>query len=178
MKDTPTQYDQQSARCRELFRSKMMDYGTNWRILRLSSLTDQLLIKATRIRNIESAGTQKVADSVEGEYIGIVNYSLIALVQHALPEDAPMELAPDFALRCYDEALAETRRLMLAKNHDYGEIWRDMRISSLTDMILGKIYRIRQIEDNEGRTIASEGVDANYQDIINYALFALIRLNE
>jgi hypothetical protein len=178
MQDTLAQYNAQSARCRELFRKKMADYGTNWRILRPSSLTDQLLIKATRIRNIEESGVQKVADSVEGEYIGLVNYSLIALVQLSLPGDAPLELDPENALAHYDRVLAETRELMLAKNHDYGEIWREMRISSLTDMVLSKIYRIRQIEDNDGRTLASEGAAANYQDIINYSLFALIRLNE
>lgn len=178
MKNTLSQYQAETSRCRELFAKKMRDYGTNWRILRLSSLTDQLLIKATRIRNIEELGVQKVADPVEGEYIGLVNYSLIALIQHDLSATAPLELGEAEAMKRYDAALDATRALMLAKNHDYGEVWRDMRISSLTDMILSKIYRIRQIEDNKGETIASEGVDANYQDIINYAVFALIRLGE
>lgn len=176
--NTKIQYNKEIATCRELFIKKTKDYGTAWRILRLSSLTDQLFIKASRLRSIEEKGDQKVQDNIFGEYIGLVNYSIMALIQMELTEADGMELEPDFVTKLYDKHVEQTRDLMLAKNHDYGEAWRDMRISSLTDLILQKLLRIKQIEDNQGKTLVSEGLDANYQDIINYAVFAMIRLNE
>ena len=176
MEKTLAQYDTVAAQCRELFVQKTKDYGTAWRILRPSSLTDQLLIKARRIRQIEETGEQAVADKVDDEYIGLVNYSLMALIQLALPADAPMELPPQYAADLYDQNLSEVRALMIRKNTDYGEVWRDMRRSSLTDLILMKLLRVKQIEDNAGKTLVSEGLEANYQDIINYAIFALIKI--
>ncbi|MCO6492359.1 MAG: DUF1599 domain-containing protein [Phaeodactylibacter sp.] len=178
MNRTLEQFDQILVKCRELFEQKTRDYGTAWRILRPSSLTDQLFIKARRIRSIEEKGRQKVEDSVEGDYMGLINYSLMAMLQLELPDSAPLELPPEEALRLYGEKVAQTRALLEAKNHDYGEAWRDMRVSSMTDLILMKLLRIKQIEDNEGRTIASEGLEANYQDIVNYAIFALIKIQE
>jgi hypothetical protein len=168
-------YDDILAHCKEIFLAKTADYGTAWRILRLPSLTDQMYIKAARIRSIEEKGAQQVEDSVENEFVGLVNYGLIALMQLSLTEQDPTELPLEFARRRYDAEAVATRALMLAKNHDYGEIWRDMRISSLTDIILMKIRRIKQIEDNQGKTLVSEGLDANYRDIVNYAIFALIK---
>jgi hypothetical protein len=169
-------YQQQLAHCRQLFAQKTIDYGTAWRVLRLPSLTDQLFIKAKRIRSLEENETQKIAENAQGEYVALVNYSLIALMQLNLPADTNWELSADQVLALYDQYALATQALMLDKNHDYGEAWRDMRISSITDLILMKLLRIKQIEDQKGKTIVSEGVDANYQDIINYALFALIRL--
>ncbi|NUN99983.1 MAG: DUF1599 domain-containing protein [Saprospiraceae bacterium] len=177
MELTLQQFDALAAKCREIFVKKTHDYGTSWRILRPSSLTDQLYIKAWRIRSIEEKGVQQVSDSIADEFIGLINYSIIALIQNELPENTPLELPLEAVTRLYDEQLAETRRLLQQKNHDYGEIWRELRISSMTDLILSKLLRIRQIEDNSGQTIASEGVDANYRDIINYAIFALIKLS-
>ena len=177
LEKTLTQYDTVAAQCRELFVQKTKDYGTAWRILRPSSLTDQLLIKARRIRQIEETGEQVVADKVDDEYIGLVNYSLMALIQLALPADAAMELPPQYAADLYDQNLKEVRALMIRKNTDYSEVWRDMRRSSLTDLILMKLLRVKQIEDNAGKTLVSEGLEANYQDIINYAIFALIKIN-
>ncbi len=178
MQQTLEQYDAVTAVCKDLFLKKTKDYGTAWRVLRTSSLTDQLFIKARRIRNIEETGIQKVEDNVENEYIGLVNYSIMAMIQLALPEKAPLELAPGEAEALYDEAISKTRSLMMDKNHDYGEVWREMRLSSLTDLILMKLLRIKQIEDNEGQTLISEGLEANYMDIVNYAIFALIKLEE
>ena len=178
MEKTIGQYNEQLDKCKSLFRKKTQDYGTAWRILRTSSLTDQLLIKANRIRTIEEQGEQKVNDPIDGEYIGLVNYSLMALIQKDLPDNAPIELDPSKAVELFEEKAGICKRLMEAKNHDYGEVWRDMRRSSLTDLILQKLYRIKQIEDNEGATIVSEGLDANYSDIVNYALFALIKIDE
>ncbi len=178
MEHTLQQFDAITAKCRNVFINKTHDYGTSWRILRLSSLTDQLYIKAWRIRSIEEKGVQQVSDSVSDEYLGLVNYSIIALIQESLPEDTPLELPLETVTALYDKQLAETRRLLQQKNHDYGEVWREMRVSSMTDLILSKLLRIRQIEDKLGETIASEGVDANYRDIINYAIFALIKLSE
>lgn len=178
MEKTIEQYNEQLNKCRSLFEKKTQDYGTAWRILRPSSLTDQLLIKANRIRTIEDQGSQKVNDPIDGEYIGLVNYSLMALIQLELPKDAPIELDPKQAVEQFDTKAALCKGLMEAKNHDYGEVWRDMRRSSLTDLILQKLFRIKQIEDNEGATIVSEGLDANYSDIVNYALFALIKIDE
>jgi hypothetical protein len=175
---TISQYDAQLSKCREIYLKKTKDYGTAWRILRPSSLTDQLYIKAKRIRSIEEKGEQKVDEGIENEFIGLVNYSIMALIQLEMPADAEMELSETEAAEHYDKYAAITRDLMIAKNHDYGEAWREMRISSLTDLILMKLLRIKQIEDNKGKTLISEGLDAGYQDIINYSLFALIRLNE
>ena len=173
-----SQYDAVITRCKDLFLRKNKDYGTAWRILRLSSLTDQIYIKASRVRNIEEQGTMKVSDRVEDEYVGMINYSLMALIQHALTGDDRQDLPLDELAPMYDRFVAETRQLFRDKNHDYGEIWRDMRISSYTDLVLMKLLRLKQIEDNKGLLVASEGVDANYMDIINYCVFALIRLEE
>lgn len=172
---TATAYDQILAHCRDLFEKKTRDYGTAWRILRTPSLTDQIYIKAARIRSIEEKGTQKVADNVRDEYIGMINYCIMALIQLELPSDAPTELPVVTALAAYDKQRDITRALLLDKNHDYGEAWREMRLSSLTDLILMKLLRIKQIEDNAGQTLVSEGVDAGYRDIINYSVFALIK---
>ena len=176
--DTLAQYDACLATCEDLFKRKTLDYGTAWRILRPSSLTDQIFIKANRIRTIQQVGESKVDEGVESEFIGIVNYCFMAMVQCRLPEDAPMELATEEANRLYDASKDETRALMQKKNHDYGEAWRDMRISSLTDLILMKVLRVKQIENNDGKTVVSEGVEANYMDMANYALFALILSSE
>ncbi len=156
----------------------MKDYGTAWRILRTSSITDQLFIKAQRIRNIEDKGNQKIDDDIRSEYIGIINYSVIGLIQLAMKDDNRMELPVDEVSKLYDQHVKEAKTLMENKNHDYGEAWRDMRVSSLTDLILMKLLRIKQIEDNKGETIISEGIDANFNDMINYAIFALIKLTE
>lgn len=155
---------------------KTYDYGTAWRILRLPSITDQIFIKAQRIRTLEEKKVSKVGDDITGEYIGIVNYCLIAMMQLELPQDAPVEVDPELVSKMFDEKANEAKELMFAKNHDYGEAWRDMRISSLTDLILQKLLRVKQIEDNEGHTLASEGPKANYQDMLNYSVFALIKL--
>ena len=176
MKKTLAQYDQIVAKCKTLFEKKTKDYGTAWRILRPSSLTDQLFIKARRIRQIEETGTQKVGDKIEDEFIGLVNYGLMAIIQLELNENHPLELPLKDAQNRYEQAAKTTRDLMINKNTDYGEVWRDMRISSLTDLILMKLLRIKQIEDNKGKTLVSEGLDANYKDIVNYAIFALIKL--
>lgn len=176
MSTTSQQYDAAIARCKDIFLKKMKDYGTAWRNLRPRSLTDQIFIKAQRIKSIEEKGTQKVQDAISGEYIGIINYCLIALMQLEMKEDTRMDLPYGEVETLYLKYLAQTKQLMEDKNHDYGEAWRDMRVSSLTDLILMKVFRVKQIEDNEGKTIISEGVDANYMDMINYAVFALIRL--
>ncbi len=178
MEKTLDQFRQVVRHCRDLFLKKTVDYGTAWRILRPASITDQLYIKALRIRSIEEKGAQKVDDPIEGEFVGLVNYSVMAIIQLSLPEDTPLELAPREVETLFDQHIAENIRLLQAKNHDYGEAWRLMRISSMTDLILQKLLRIKQIEDNAGQTIVSEGLEANYRDIINYAVFALIRLSE
>ncbi len=164
--------------CQALFQKKTQDYGTAWRILRPSSLTDQLYIKAKRIRSIEEKGTQKVADRVEDDYLGLINYSVMALIQLDLPAEAPLDLPVEEVVALYQRKAQHARQLLEAKNHDYGEAWRDMRMASITDMILQKLLRVRQIEDNAGQTLVSEGLEANYLDIINYAIFALIKINE
>ncbi len=176
--NTAQQFDTAVKQCKDIFLKKMKDYGTAWRILRTSSLTDQIFIKAQRIRSIEEKGTQKVGDDINGEFIGIVNYCLISLIQAELKDDSRMELPATEVESLYEKHISTTRQLMQDKNHDYGEAWREMRVSSLTDLILMKILRVKQIEDNKGQTIISEGVEANYMDMINYAVFALIRLNE
>src|SRR3954470_16480758 len=177
MLSTSQQYDAAISRCKDIFLKKMKDYGTAWRNLRPKSLTDQIFIKAQRIRSIEEKGAQKVQDDIKGEYIGIINYCVMALIQLELKNDSRMELPYEEAAGLYGKYLDVTKKLMEDKNHDYGEAWRDMRISSLTDLILMKIFRVKQIEDNNGKTLISEGVDANYMDMINYAVFALIKLN-
>lgn len=178
MEKTLGQYDEISEHCRSLFLKKHDDYGSSWRILRPSSLTDQMFIKAQRLRSLEEKQVQKVEDNIEGEYWALVNYGIIAQIQLSLPADAALELEKEDVISRYDHFANETRELMIRKNHDYGEAWRDMRISSITDLILAKILRIKQIEDNKGKTVASEGLEANYMDIIIYAIFALIRIAE
>ncbi len=178
IKQTEQQYDQIVNRCRTIFLKKTADYGTSWRIFRTSSLTDQIFIKAQRIRTIEETGENKVNEPIEDEYCAIVNYCIIALIQLKLHNDKEMSMSVKEVSTHYDKVIIDVKTLMLKKNHDYGEAWRDMRSKSLTDMILSKLLRIKQIEDNKGETIISEGIDANYHDIINYAIFALIKLEE
>lgn len=177
MQDTSKQYDAVIETCRSLFIKKMKDYGSAWRILRLPSLTDQIFIKAQRIRSLQQNSVRKVDEGEVSEFIGIINYCIMALIQleKGVVEQPDMSLEESISL--YDEKVAKTKKLMEDKNHDYGEAWRDMRVSSLTDLILQKLLRVKQIEDNQGRTLVSEGIDANYQDMINYAVFAMIHLN-
>ncbi|MCS6967372.1 MAG: DUF1599 domain-containing protein [Cytophagales bacterium] len=162
------------AACREVFATKTRDYGSAWRILRLPSLTDQLYIKAKRIRSIQEKGQQKVSDSIASDFVAMVNYGLIALMQSRYDPATPLQLPLEKVLADYDCAVQETLELLMAKNHDYGEAWREMRLESITDIILMKLLRIKQIEDNQGKTIASEGVQSSYCDIVNYAVYALI----
>lgn len=176
MQNTLEQYNEIVEECRHLFLKKMQDYGTAWRILRTSSLTDQLYIKANRIRTIQENQVQKVDEDQGSEFIGLVNYSIMALIQMELGSDAPLELESSQVELWYNKKATQALELMQAKNHDYGEAWRDMRVSSLTDLILMKLLRVKQIEDNKGATLVSEGIDANYLDIINYAIFSLIHL--
>jgi len=176
MADTSQQFDSVVSHCRALFENKLHDYGAAWRILRLPSLTDQISIKAQRIRSIQNKGVQKVADSIDGEFVGILNYSVMALIQLKLGVADQPDLMPAEALAHFDAEVNATKELMMAKNHDYGEAWRDMRIGSFTDLILQKLLRVKQIEDNAGKTLVSEGLEANYRDMINYAVFALIKL--
>jgi len=175
--NTAAEYEGVINICKGLFMKKTRDYGTAWRILRPQSITDQIFIKAQRIRTLEEKKISKVGDDITGEYIGIVNYCVIAMMQLECGPEMSTELNPDHVSQMFDEKVNETKELMFAKNHDYGEAWRDMRISSLTDLILMKLLRVKQIEDNQGLTEASEGVKANYQDMLNYAVFALIKLN-
>lgn len=174
--NTSTEFDEVIAVCRSLFLKKTKDYGTAWRILRLRSITDQIFIKAQRIRTLEEKKVSKVGENITSEYIGIVNYCVIAMIQLELSDSDSNEIPYEVVEKHFEEKVSETKDLMFAKNHDYGEAWRDMRISSLTDLILMKIFRVKQIEDNEGQTLASEGVKANYQDMLNYSVFALIKL--
>lgn len=176
MSNTSAEYDNVIAKCRELYINKMKDYGCAWRILRLPSLTDQIFIKAQRIRSLQENEVRKVDEDETGEFVGIINYSVMALIQLDKGIASQPDLSADEAAKLYDEKTAQTKALMEAKNHDYGEAWRDMRVSSLTDLILQKLLRVKQIEDNKGKTIVSEGIDANYQDMINYAVFALIHM--
>ncbi|MGB0778278.1 MAG: DUF1599 domain-containing protein [Flavobacteriaceae bacterium] len=178
MQNTSKQYDEIISTCRALFEKKMIDYGSAWRILRLPSLTDQIFIKAQRIRQLQESDVRKVDEGERSEFIGIINYSIMALVQLEKGIVEQPDLNTEEALVLYDKFAHETKTLMENKNHDYGEAWREMRISSLTDLILQKLLRVKQIEDNEGKTIVSEGIDANYQDMINYAVFALILMEE
>jgi hypothetical protein len=177
MQDTSKQYDAVIEDCRNLFIKKTADYGSAWRILRLPSLTDQLFIKAQRIRQLQENEVRKVDEGEMPEFVGIINYSVMALIQLELGVAVNPDLTPDETIDLYNKHIKITKELMLNKNHDYGEAWRDMRVSSLTDLILQKILRVKQIEDNKGKTLVSEGIDANYQDMINYAVFALIHLN-
>lgn len=176
MNKTSTQYDAIITLCKDIFIKKMKDYGSAWRILRTSSLTDQIFIKAKRIRTLEETEVNKVGEDIRSEYIGIVNYCIMALVQLELGYKENTELPFDESLKLYNKYFVLAKELMQNKNHDYGEAWRDMRLSSLTDLILMKLLRTKQIEDNKGKTIISEGIDANYFDMINYAVFALIKL--
>lgn len=175
MEKTNQQYDKVISICRNVFTKKMTDYGTAWRILRPVSVTDQIYIKANRIRSIEEKGVNKVSEGIEPEFIGIINYSIMGLIQ--LESGASGEKISNEKIQAlYDSYFEQAKTLMMAKNHDYGEAWRNMRISSYTDLILMKIERTKQIEDNQGKTIISEGIDANYLDMINYAVFAMIKL--
>lgn len=176
--NTSDQYDKEIFICRELFLKKMKDYGTAWRILRHSSITDQLFIKAQRIRSIQEKGISKVDEGIQGEFVGIINYSVIGLIQLELGISVENTMDEQFTMALYDKYIKTAKDLMSNKNHDYGEAWRDMRVSSITDLILMKILRTKQIEDNAGKTLVSEGIDANYLDMINYAVFALIKMNQ
>ena len=164
--------------CHSLFNKKMLDYGSAWRVLRLSSLTDQIFIKAQRIRSIQDKGKQEVSDTIDGEFRGIINYSIIALIQLEKGLSDSADLSLEESLELHKHYAAKAKSLMLAKNHDYDEAWRDMRVGSFTDLILQKLLRVKQIEDNKGQTLVSEGIDANYFDMINYSIFALIQLSE
>jgi hypothetical protein len=176
MNNTSQEYDKVIAICRSLFINKMQDYGSAWRILRLPSLTDQIFIKAQRIRSLQENKTRKVDEDEKGEFIGIINYAIMALIQIDKGIASQPDLNTTDATILYDQKVQITKALMEAKNHDYGEAWRDMRVQSLTDLILQKLLRVKQIEDNQGKTKVSEGIDANYQDMLNYAVFALIHL--
>lgn len=178
MQQTSKQYDEVIEKCRSLYSNKLKDYGSAWRILRLPSLTDQIFIKAQRIRQLQENSTRKVDEGEVSEFMGIINYSVMALIQLEKGVVEQPDLSIEEAVKLYDKHVSITKQLMEDKNHDYGEAWRDMRVSSLTDLILQKLLRVKQIEDNKGKTIVSEGIDANYQDMINYAVFALIHLKE
>ena len=173
---TAHEYKEVIASCKALFARKTHDYGTAWRVLRIPSITDQIYIKAQRIRSIQEKGVQKVDDPIKDEFVGIINYCIIALIQLKLEGSAQMEMNFNELEPLYDDAAKETFELLQNKNHDYAEAWRDMRVSSMTDIILMKLLRVKQIEDNQGKTLASEGVKANYQDMINYSVFCLIKM--
>ncbi len=175
MTNTHDQYRQVIEHCKAVFLDKMKDYGPSWRIMRPSSLTDQIFIKASRIRSIEVKGMQLIDDDIQGEYVGIINYSIIALIQLEKGATEAPDMDLEEAEKWYQQYFYEAQNLMEKKNHDYNEAWRSMRVSSYTDLVLMKINRIKQIEDNQGKTIVSEGIDANYFDIINYSVFALIK---
>ena len=178
MIDTSKQYNNIIETCRALFINKMKDYGSAWRILRLPSLTDQIFIKTQRIRGLQQNVVQKVDEGQVSEFIGIINYSIMALIQLERGVVEHPDLNIDESILEYNKNVEIAKKLMMDKNHDYGEAWRDMRVSSLTDLILQKLLRVKQIEDNKGKTLVSEGIDANYQDMINYAIFALILLEK
>ncbi|KAB7731187.1 DUF1599 domain-containing protein [Rudanella paleaurantiibacter] len=178
MANTETQYRQVVERCQDLFLKKNKDYGTAWRILRLPSITDQIYIKAQRIRTLQEKGVSKVGEGIEPEFVGIINYSVMALIQMALENDPRTDIPPVELESLYNEQIGRVIDLLFAKNHDYGEAWREMRVSSMTDIILMKLLRTKQIEDNAGATLVSEGVEANYMDMINYAVFCLIKIGE
>ncbi len=178
MSKTDQQFDQVAKACKEIFSKKMKDYGASWRILRPKSVTDQIYIKANRIRSIETKGVSKVDEGIRSELIAIVNYGVIGLIQLELGVAETDDLNYEKGVGMYEKYLAEAKNLMMAKNHDYDEAWRSMRMESYTDLILMKIYRTKQIEDNQGVTLISEGIDANYFDMINYAVFGLIKMDE
>ena len=175
---TTQEYNDVMIVCKTLFEKKTRDYGTAWRILRLSSITDQIFIKAQRIRSIQEKGTQRVDDPIKDEFVGIINYCIIALIQMRLKDSSSLEMTFEELEPYYNAAAKETFELVQNKDHDYGEAWREMRVTSITDIILMKLLRVKQIEDNQGKTLVSEGVKANYQDMINYAVFALIKLKD
>lgn len=176
MNQTISEYKEVIKFCKDIFMKKTHDYGTAWRILRLPSITDQIFIKAQRIRSIQEKGTQKIEEDITSEFIGIINYCIIALIQLSLANNEDMELKPELVNELYDKEAQTTLELLTNKNHDYGEAWREMRVTSITDIILMKLLRVKQIEDNKGITKISEGVDANYRDMINYAVFCLIKM--
>lgn len=178
MRDTSREYDKALERCRTLFVNKMKDYGPSWRILRPRSVTDQIFIKAKRIRTLELNGESKVGEDMWPEFVGIVNYGIIGLIQLELGYSDVVDISAERALELYDRHAEETKQLMIAKNTDYGEAWRDMRVSSYTDLILTKVQRTKEIENHNGATLVSEGIDANYRDMINYSIFALIKHDE
>jgi len=175
-KETAQQYREVISECKEIFEKKTEDYGTAWRILRLPSITDQIFIKAQRIRSIQEKGENKVGEDLKNEFIGIINYCIIAIIQMQLDGTDEMEIPFEKLEPMYDKVVNDTMNLLAAKNHDYDEAWRDMRVSSMTDIILMKLMRVKQIEDNAGKTLISEGIDANYQDMINYSVFCLIKM--
>ena len=174
---TNKQFDEVVAICRDVFQKKLQDYGASWRILRPESVTDQIFIKANRIRSLEIKKESRIKEGIFSEFVGIVNYGIIGLIQLELGYSDTVDITPEEALQLYDKFIAKTKELMNAKNHDYDEAWRRMRLSSYTDLILMKIYRIKEIESRQGKTLVSEGIDANYMDIVNYAIFALIKLH-
>jgi hypothetical protein len=178
MRDTGKQYDEVVKQCQDIFSKKTQDYGTAWRVLRTISIVDQIYIKAQRIRTIQEKGLQKIGDDIASEFVGIINYAVIGLIQLHMDENAPEELEVQKAVSLYDHYIRSAKQLMQDKNHDYGEAWRSMSQESLTDLILMKLQRVRQILTNKGKTLISEGIDANYLDMINYAVFALILINE
>jgi len=178
MKKTSQQFDTVIKKARNIFVKKMKDYGSAWRVLRMPSFTDQMYIKASRIRQLQEATEHKVDESEVPEFLGLINYAAMALIQLDKGVADQPDMSLEEAVKLYDQKIAEAKNLMLAKNHDYGEAWRDMRISSITDLIIQKLYRVKQIEENKGKTRISEGIDANYLDIINYAVFALILMME
>lgn len=178
MPNTTEQYESIVTQCKDLFVKKASDYGTSWRMLRTISIVDQIYIKAWRIRQIQEKGEQKIEDSIESEFIGIVNYGIIALIQSAMMDSDEIDLSAEKAKDWYEQKSGEVRDLMMQKNHDYGEAWRDMSQPSFVDLILVKLLRIKQILANNGQTIVSEGIDANFADIINYGIFALIKMDE
>ena len=178
MNKTAEQYNKAFDSSQDIFDKKTRDYGTSWRVFRISSITDQLYIKAKRIRTIDEKGRQKIDDSIESEFKACVNYGVIGLIQLSMDDNQGLDLSADKTKSLYREQRTIITELMEAKNHDYGEAWRDMRISSYTDMILTKLHRVKQIEENDGETLISEGIDGHYKDIVNYALFALIKIDE
>lgn len=178
MPDTITQFDQAIESCRNLFILKLRDYGAAWRMMRPSSVTDQIFIKANRIRTLETKGNAMVDEGILPEFIGMVNYGVIGLIQLSLGFSDKKDISVEKALELYDSYMGKTRQLMIAKNHDYDEAWRAMRVSSYTDLILMKLMRTKEIEDHQGLTSVSEGIDANYMDIINYSIFGIIKLTE
>jgi len=175
---TGKQFDEVMERCRDIFVNKTRDYGTSWRVMRPKSLTDQIFIKAKRIQTIEEKGINLVSDSIEDDYIGIINYCILSLIQLNMKEGDKIELSEKEAIHLFDDTVAQIKALMLKKNHDYGEAWRDMRVSSFTDLVLMRLLRLKQIEDNNGSTLVSEGPESNYMDIVNYCVFALIKMSE